>query len=134
MPAAMTALALVLGGYGIALLAIPEDATGFWPWPVDAFHARIYAATYLTPAVGALVIRRGGTTDEIRTLAATMIVFGIGAVVALLATDPIVPAAAKVGYDGGTWAFLAINVAPVLAGVALLSAVRTRRAPVATPA
>jgi hypothetical protein len=133
MPAAMTALALVLGGYGIALLAIPEDATGFWPWPVDAFHARIYAATYLTPAVGALVLRRGGTPAEIRTLAATMIVFGVAAVLALPATDPIVPAAAKVDYDGGTWAFFAINVAPVLAGVALLRAVRAG-APVATPA
>ena len=85
----MTALALVLGGYGIALLAIPDDATRFWPWPVDAFHARIYAATYLTPAVGALVIRRGGTPGD---------------------------------YDGGTWAFLALNVAPVLAGLALLTA------------
>jgi hypothetical protein len=52
MPAAMTALALVLGGYGIALLAIPEDATGFWPWPVDAFHARIYAA----PVLGGLAL------------------------------------------------------------------------------
>jgi hypothetical protein len=133
MPAVMTALALAFGGYGLALLVIPEDATRFWPWPVDAFHARIYAATYLTPAVGALVIRRGGTVDEIRTLAATMIVFGIAAVLALLATDPIVPAAAKVGYDAGTWAFLAINAAPVLAGAALLNAVRTS-APVATPA
>jgi hypothetical protein len=133
MPTAMTALALVLGGYGIALLAIPEDATRFWPWPVDAFHARIYAATYLTPAVGALVILRGSTPEEIRTLAATLIVFGIAAVLALLATDPIVPAAAKVDYDGGTWAFLAINVAPVLAGAALFSAVRTS-APAAMPA
>jgi hypothetical protein len=126
MPAVMTALALVFGGYGLALLVIPEDATRFWPWPVDAFHARIYAATYLTPAVGALVIRPGGTPEEIRTLAATMIVFGLAAVLALLATDPIVPAAAKVDYDAGTWAFLAINVAPVLAGAALLSAARAR--------
>jgi hypothetical protein len=62
-----------------------------------------------------------------------MIVFGIGAVLAMLATDPIVPAAAKVAYDGGTWAFLAINVAPVLAGVALFSALRTSP-PVAAPA
>ena len=80
-----------------------------------------------------LVIRRGGTPDEIRTLAATLIVFGIAAVLALPATDPIVPTAAKVDYDGGTWAFLAVNVAPVLVGLALFSAVRTR-APVATPA
>ena len=51
----MTALALVLGGYGIALLAIPEEATGFWPWPVDAFHnvAPVLAGVALLRAVRA---------------------------------------------------------------------------------
>jgi hypothetical protein len=133
MPGPLTALALVLTGYGVALLAVPEDATSFWPWPVDAFHARIYAATYLTPGVGAWVLRGGATRDELRTLGVTLIVFGVAAILALLLTDPTVPAAAQVDYDAGTWAFFAINVAPVLAGAALLSGARAS-APVATPA
>ena len=131
--AAMTVLALVFGGYGVAMLVIPEDATGFWPWPVDAFHARIYAATYLTPAVGAWVLRTGATPAELRTLGVTLVTFGIAAILAVLVTDPVVPAAAQVDYDAGTWLFFAINVAPVLVGAALLSGARAS-APAATPA
>ncbi len=129
----MTVLALVFGGYGVAMLVIPEDATGFWPWPVDAFHARIYAATYLTPAVGAWVLRTGATPAELRTLGVTLVTFGIAAILAVLVTDPVVPAAAQVDYDAGTWLFFAINVAPILIGAALLSGARAS-APAATPA
>ena len=113
----LIALAVVLGGYGLALLMIPDTATGFWPWPVDAFHARIYAATYLTPAVGAWVVRDGATQAELRTLGATLITFGIAATIA-------VPSSAS---------FLAVNLAPLLAGLALLSAARAS-APAATTA
>jgi hypothetical protein len=115
--AALTVLALLLGGYGVALLAIPETATDFWPWPVDAFHARIYAATYLTPAVGAWVLRGGATPEELRTLGLTLVVFGVAAIVA-------VPT---------TWTFFAVNAAPVLAGAVLLSA-GPASAPAARPA
>ena len=129
--AALTLLALVLGGYGLALLVTPEDATGFWPWPVDAFHARIYAATYLSPAVGTWVVRRAGTPDEYRTIGVTLVTFGVAAVLAVLLTDPAVPA--NVDYDAGTWAFFAINALPVLVGAALLSGARAS-APAATSA
>lgn len=125
--AGLTALALVMAGYGVALLAVPGDATGFWPWPVDAFHARIYAATYLTPGVGAWVLRRAGSRDEYRTLGITLVVFGVAAVLAVLLTDPVVPAAARVDYDAGTWAFFAINAVPVAIGAALLARPREAR-------
>jgi hypothetical protein len=131
--AALTVLAVVLGGYGLALLIVPGTATDFWPWPVDAFHARIYAATYLTPAVGAWVIRGGATHDELRTLGITLVTFGIAAIAAVLVTDTQVPAAARVDYDARWWAFFALNALPVLAGAALLSA-RPASAPASTPA
>jgi hypothetical protein len=116
--AAMTVLAVIFGGYGLALLAIPETATDFWPWPVDAFHARIYAATYLTPAVGAWVIRDGATPAELRTLGLTLVTFGIAALIAVPTNT----------------AFFVVNAAPILAGAALLLSARPASAPAATPA
>jgi hypothetical protein len=100
---------------------------------VDTFHARIDAATYLTPAVGAWVIRDGATRDELRTLGITLVTFGIAAIAAVLATDTTVPAASRIDYGAGWWAFFGLNALPVLAGAALLSA-RPASAPAATPA
>jgi hypothetical protein len=116
--AALIALAVVLGGYGLALLLIPETATDPWPWPVDAFHARIYAATYLTPAAGALVIRNGATPEELRTLGLTLVTFGIAALIAVPTNT----------------AFFLLNAAPILAGAALLLSARPASAPGARPA
>jgi hypothetical protein len=116
--AALTVLALLLGGYGLALLAIPERATDFWPWPVDAFHARIYAATYLTPAAGAWVLRSGATPEELRTLGITLVTFGVAALIAVPTNTT----------------FFVINLAPILAGAALLVSEARGSAPAATTA
>lgn len=121
--AGLAVLALALGGYGIALLLAPVDATGFWPWPVDAFHGRIYAAAYLTPAAGALVVLRAGSRDEYRTLGATLLTGGGAAVLAVLVTGPVEDA----------WAFYALNTVPALIGGAMLIGAPAR-APAASPA
>lgn len=115
---AFTAIALALGGYGVALIVIPEDATAFWAWPVDAFHARIYSAAYLAPAVGAWVLRDGATPDELRTLGITFLTTGVAAIVA-------VPTSAG---------FLVLNIAPAVAGVALLLGAQRAGRPAAAPA
>ena len=61
-------LALTLGGllavYGIALVVAPEAATDFWPWNIDAFHARMYSAPFLAGAVGLLCLPPRSTTLE----------------------------------------------------------------------
>ena len=113
---------------------VPGTATGFWPWPVDAFHARIYAATYLTPAVGAWVIRGGATRGELRTLGITLVTFGIAAIVAVLVTDPIVPAAAQVDYDAGCGSFFAHQRRARSWPAPRCSAQARASAPAATPA
>src|SRR4029079_8267754 len=90
----------------------------FWPWPVDAFHARIYAAAYLAPAIGAWALRTGATPEELRTRGITFVAMSVAAIGA-------VPTNA---------AFLAINLAPLLAGAALLLVARPARPVAASPA
>ena len=122
---ALTGLALALGGYGIALLAVPDDATGLRPWPVDAFHARIYAATFLTAAVGTWLVRSEGSRAEYQTIGITLLALGIASVVAVVVTSSNAPEAVKVDYDAsGTWGFFALNIAIALAGAAFLTRAR----------
>jgi hypothetical protein len=116
-------IALGLGVYGLALLAIPSTATGFWPWPVDAFHARIYAATFVTPAVGAWLIRKAGNPWEYITLGLTLATLGLFSIVGTVWTSATVPPERQVDYGAlGTIVFMAMNAALIVVGVALANA------------
>ncbi|WP_198016815.1 hypothetical protein [Rubidibacter lacunae] len=44
--------ALILGIYGVGLLLFPALFSGFWPWPLDAFHGRLYSAIFISGAIG----------------------------------------------------------------------------------
>jgi len=124
---ALTGLALALGAYGIALLAVPESATDFWPWPVDAFHGRIYAATFLAPAVGVWLVRQKGSPAEYQTVAFTLLALGVASILAVVLTSSNAPSIARVDYgELGTWAFFGMNAIVALAGAVLL---RVRAAP-----
>lgn len=72
----LLAQALVLGAYGVALLAAPDVAASPWPWKVDVFHAQVYSVVFLTPAAGALTLRRAAARADWITLGATQVAWG----------------------------------------------------------
>ncbi len=84
---ALLAQALVFGGYGAALLIVPEQAARLWPWKIDAFHAQLYSVTFLTPAAGALSLLRSATRIDWVTLGITQLAWGLLPIVALAIVD-----------------------------------------------
>lgn len=85
--AALLAQAIVLGGYGLALLVATDSAARLWPWKIDTFHAQLYSVTFLTPAAGALALRRSAAPVDWSTLGLTQLAWGVLPVVALLLVD-----------------------------------------------
>lgn len=85
--AALLAHALLLGGYGSALLVVPEQAARLWPWKIDVFHAQLYSVTFLTPAAGALTLLRSATRIDWFTLGITQLAWGLLPIVALVIVD-----------------------------------------------
>ena len=116
-------LAVLLGSYALALLAIPKVAASFWPWPVDDFHGRIYAAIFAAPAVGAWLVRAFGNRREYITLGLTLATLGLFTVAGMVWTNAIVPPERQVDYGAaGTIAFLVMNAVLIVIGGALARA------------
>lgn len=93
--------------YGIGLLFAPEALTRFWPWDVDAFHGRIYASAFITPAAGAWVLsRRGGARAEYLTFGLNLLAGGILPAIGTLMTNISSPPDRQIAFDDlGTWMF-----------------------------
>lgn len=107
-------VAIALGAYGLALLAAPAGASGFWPWKLDAFHAQLYSVTFLTPALGAWIVLRGTTRSDLQTLGLTLAGWGLLPILALFLADAAVK---RVHWDlAGTWLWLALFAAMAGAG------------------
>jgi hypothetical protein len=103
--------------YGLGLLFAPALFTSFWPWNVDAFHARIYASAFLTPAAGAWILSKRGAASEYLTFGLNLLSGGLLPILGALWTSATVPAERQITYDLGTWMFFAIFLTSLILGI-----------------
>jgi hypothetical protein len=115
---------LLLGLYGLALLITPATFSGFWPWPIDEFHGRMYSVIYITPATGAALLLGAAASIELLTLGLTQVVGGIVPIVGLIIIDNKVN---KVDWSAfGTWLWLGSFAVILLTGIGLVWHSRAR--------
>lgn len=115
--------ALLGGAYGLGLLVAPETLTGFWPWPVDAFHARIYASAFVTPAVGVWILSfRRRFAAEYLSIGLNLVAGGFLPILGTLWTNMSVPVERQVDFSSaGTWAFFIFFFLTGMLGIGLIS-------------
>lgn len=124
-PAALRITLLVFGflggAYGLGLLLAPEALTRFWPWQVDAFHGRMYAAAFVTPAVAAwLLSSTRGLPAEYLSLGLNLVAGGFLPMLGTLWTNLHVPAARQINFgSAGTWLFLTFFLLTAILGIIL---------------
>lgn len=121
--------ALLGGAYGLGLLIAPKPLTQFWPWEVDAFHARMYAAAFATPAVAAWILSfRQALAAEYLSLGLNLIAGGFLPVLGTLWTNIQAPAERHINFSSvGTWIFFVFFLLTGVLGI-LLTASATQRA------
>lgn len=111
-------VAVVLGLYGAGLLLLPATFTGFWPWPIDAFHGRMYSAAFVSGAIGAYVVSRLAAPIEFFTAGLTQAVFGLFSILGLLLVDASVH---RVDWSAaGTWLWLGGFAVALAAGLGMM--------------
>jgi hypothetical protein len=114
--------ALLGGAYGLGIVIAPEALTRFWPWPVDAFHGRIYASAFVTPAVGAWILSfRRKLAAEYLSMGLNLVAGGFLPILGTLWTNISVPVERQINLgSAGTWAFFLIFFLTGILGVVLL--------------
>lgn len=115
---ALLILALVLGLYGGLMFLFPTVFTAFWPWPVDAFHGRLYSAIFTTAAAGAVGLSQWAAPVERLTLGAVYSVLGLFALFGVIIAGAVAPGVAWT--SPGVWLWLALFGLLFLAGLALI--------------
>ena len=113
--------ALLAGAYGLGLFIAPEALTGFWPWEVDAFHARMYADAFVTPAVTAWILSfRRRFAAEYMSFGLNLIAGGFLPILGILWTNFQVPAARQINFNSaGPWIFFIFFLLTAVLGIIL---------------
>jgi hypothetical protein len=113
------AAAFVLGLYGIGLLIGPRTLTDFWPWPIDAFHGRLYSAIFLTLAVAGLTVSQVAAPIELILVGLTQFTLGFFSILGLVLADV---SENTVEWSAlGTWVWIGGLAVLVVAGAALVA-------------
>lgn len=115
--------ALVGGVYGLGLLIAPESLARFWPWNVDAFHGRMYAAAFVTPAIAAAILSfRRGFAAEYLSLGLNLVTGGFLPVLGTLWTNLSAPVERQVNFGAaGTWVFFVFFFMTGILGIVLVT-------------
>lgn len=115
--------ALLGGAYGLGLLIAPEALTRFWPWPVDAFHGRMYAAAFATPAVAAWILSfRRRFASEYLSMGLNLVAGGFLPILGTLWTNLSVPVERQVNFSSaGTWTFFIFFFLTGFLGIVLIA-------------
>lgn len=109
---------LILGVYGLGLLLAPAPFTAFWPWPIDAFHSRIYSVVFITPALGAFLLARAAAAVEWLALGIYHVVLGCFALAGLAILDASLH---KIAWSlPGTWVWLGLFALLALVGLGMI--------------
>jgi hypothetical protein len=109
-------------GYGLALMVAPVILGAAWPWPLDAFHGRIYSSLFLTVAVGSWVIAGAAARSEFLTIGLSRIALGGFAISGVVIVDAM---AHKVAWGRpGVWLWMAAFAVFAVSGVVMITAAR----------
>lgn len=118
--------AFILGGYAMGLLVWPSLTTAFWPWPINAFHARLYSAIFLATALGNGLLSRSAAAVELLVLGLAELLLGALPLWGVVNLDRVV-GAIDWSLPGG-WLWLALLGGWAIAGADLIrQAFRWRR-------
>ncbi|MEO5581456.1 MAG: hypothetical protein ABIR66_02085 [Saprospiraceae bacterium] len=101
---------------GLIMSPIPFSSK-YWPWTLDAFSGRFYAALFALTLFGNYLMYLGAHAREYITYGAELLVFGIGAVIGLWIVDGQVH---KVEWNNfGTWFWIGSSLVSGVMGVRL---------------
>ena len=117
--------ALGTTAYGLALFLAPAAATAFWPWPVDAFHARVYSGIFFAGTAVLWGLRRRAAAADLAMAGLLQTVLGLGAIWGTWSIDQT---AQRVAWSTpGTWIWLILFGGMALAGLGMLAEARSLR-------